>query len=282
MVDASLPNGPASPETPVNVWLDGGLNAVDLVRRLHRAGLELKNEDGRVVLVLRSTDAPKSTTRTRLFEAHAIIEAARLAVVSKIEDTDDGDGRHGLAGGRSADDRQSCCRNGGPMMKPSGFFQLPAPHDNDDVCAYWSDLDRCVRIECIADAPEQLVAAGLADPHMVEKRQRGAPKVRRKPEERFQFDVRKGWVRLLRRATFEQARSMAGVQEFFRDGDPRIGASNALELSRRTGKQGGAATVRPVGRFRRVVQWSVIDSILIIPNWSLIKAQADFNRHRHV
>lgn len=58
MADCTIPNGPASPETPICIWLAGSLGVVDLARRLARGGLELTEQDGKAVLVLADRTQP--------------------------------------------------------------------------------------------------------------------------------------------------------------------------------------------------------------------------------
>jgi hypothetical protein len=74
----------------VRLWLDGSLNAVDLARRLARGGLRIAETADGVCLVPREggADAGRSKTRAKLFQAHAIIETARLALASKLETVD--------------------------------------------------------------------------------------------------------------------------------------------------------------------------------------------------
>src|SRR4051812_28204719 len=90
--DNSTTIGPAaSPELPITIHLDGGLGAVEFVRRLHRGGLELRNaEDGSDAVIVRAererqTEATENAIgehierqRRRLNKASAVLLGAEL------------------------------------------------------------------------------------------------------------------------------------------------------------------------------------------------------------
>ena len=78
------PSKKPSPDAPIQVWIAGDFRAVELTRRLSRGGLQLKtDEQGNVLLVHADRDDPPTLeARAQLFEAHAIVESARLAMAS--------------------------------------------------------------------------------------------------------------------------------------------------------------------------------------------------------
>jgi hypothetical protein len=78
----------ATAAEPIHIAVDGEIGATDLARRLARCGLALKHgERGQLVLVHGNGDADVARDKTRqlLFEAHGVIESARLALSSRLE-----------------------------------------------------------------------------------------------------------------------------------------------------------------------------------------------------
>jgi hypothetical protein len=84
MPETILPNGLApSPEFPITIRVDGNLQAVDFIRRLHRGGMDLRNaEDGSYAVIVLAERAPQpvSGVRRHLFQASGIVHAVRSAL----------------------------------------------------------------------------------------------------------------------------------------------------------------------------------------------------------
>lgn len=89
MASDSVSKGPETPETPITISVDGDLGAVEFVRRLHRAGLELVNADDGSYAVLRlaASQEPEErrtqSIRLALFQASGIVHAVRISLDCK-------------------------------------------------------------------------------------------------------------------------------------------------------------------------------------------------------
>lgn len=83
MADCNDPTGPATPELPFTIHVDGNLGAVEFVRRLHMGGMEMRNaEDGSYAVIVRAERPlqPVRGLRRRLFEASGVVYAVRFAL----------------------------------------------------------------------------------------------------------------------------------------------------------------------------------------------------------
>lgn len=87
MADFTIPNGPASPETPITLLVDGEIDGPDLVRRLAHGGLEMRNVpdaagNARWVLIQSLDEDPVSAAackaRSMELDEHVQSENARL------------------------------------------------------------------------------------------------------------------------------------------------------------------------------------------------------------
>lgn len=96
MADISVPKGPATPEFPINIALDGDLNPVDLARRLALGGLELTQREGKAVLILSGArglnwflDDALGKQAQELFAAEAIVRVVSDSIERRYsEDMD--------------------------------------------------------------------------------------------------------------------------------------------------------------------------------------------------
>lgn len=98
MADDSLPNGPASPELPISVQVDGNLGAVDFIRRLHAGGLQLRqgSDDDYAVITLADAEEPAQrdhieAQRRKLQKAAAVLLAMIYAMDRGLESEQAGD-----------------------------------------------------------------------------------------------------------------------------------------------------------------------------------------------
>jgi hypothetical protein len=79
-----------TPDLPLTISVDGNLQAVDFIKRLHRGGLQLRRADdnGFAVIVLSDKDAGQDM-RNRLFEAQGVVAAVRCALTSGSKTDED-------------------------------------------------------------------------------------------------------------------------------------------------------------------------------------------------
>jgi hypothetical protein len=91
MADSNSPTGPAAPEIPITIHVDGNLEAVDFIRRLHKGGLQLRNADDgsyAVIGIAERPPQPVSGIRRQLFEASGIVHAVRVALDGDVDHDD--------------------------------------------------------------------------------------------------------------------------------------------------------------------------------------------------
>lgn len=148
---------------------------------------------------------------------------------------------------------------------------LPQPHENVELsvvrfCSgFW--------VEYTASSRADLIAAGLLDAYMLEKiatQKRGA----RKDAAGFRFMLweRGGKCRLRRTPkTDAEALDLLGVRELYPSGIPPYSRDNEARAEPST--QGLTMKQRPIGRFRRLVEWASCENV-IWPNWHRVSAEA--------
>lgn len=177
-----------------------------------------------------------------------------------------------------------------------GRIRLPEPFDRVVLTMDWSP-GQGAHFSYVGP-PDQLVASGAVEPEMVEYAARKGPGTLRRDSHGHHFTRSKApdeMLRILRIVTDEKlAVTLPGVRSLFPDGLPPMSAgyvdSNA-ESDRKVRENPGPGDLvcgalnaracihaeitghvvqrsKPVGRFQRVVMWSVIDGALIAPNWA--------------